>query len=374
MVWAVQGRSRSCRRAADACAARAAAAAAVLAGVLTIILTSAAGARDAGDRPLGAAPIAPPGLSAETYLAPAAAVGRDSVAPFAPHINPPGELRAALGVGQAGKPALWRIQGPKGAVWIFGSVHALPEGTDWRRPLLLRALERAEVVFFETPMDAEAGRVMSATAAADALLPADQKLSDLLSEEGRSLFEAWIGQAPLLRETFERLRPWAAAMSMGADKVGAADGAPGFWMEQRRGVDPQLGLVAAQSGKELRFFKSAADQMRVISGMALSDQVELLESSLRYADDTELMSGLVGDWLVGDLTALERRIYEGPSQMPPGVRVALLDERNIDWARDIHAFLDEGGEALVVGGAAHFVGPGNVLELLAEKGWEIERF
>lgn len=371
------GQSRNRARAARGEWRRAGVAAAVAAGLAAASAAEpqTAAASDEQPRQPGAAALAPAYPGQKAPLAPPPRATRDSVAPFAPHVAPAPNLRARLGVGRAGAPAIWRVRGPKGAVWIFGSVHALPEGADWRRPALMRALARADVVYFETPINAKAGREMTATALQNAYLPQGQSLGDLLSEEGRALFQAWIDEAPQLRRQFERLRPWAAAFSLGAGEVGGGtDNAPGLWMDSRRGVDPQLALIAAQSGKELRYFKSASDQIRVLSDMPEADQIELLEASLSTAEDAELTSALVGSWLTGDVEGLEKLVFEGPHRLPRGAEEALLDKRNIDWARDIDAFLKEGGDALVIGGAAHFVGPGNVLELLVGKGWTVERF
>ena len=47
-------------------------------------------------------------------------------------------------------PALWKIAGPKGEVFLFGSFHLLPADVTWRTPAVESALNEAEVVVFET--------------------------------------------------------------------------------------------------------------------------------------------------------------------------------------------------------------------------------
>jgi uncharacterized protein len=37
-------------------------------------------------------------------------------------------------------PAIWKIDGPAGDVYLFGSIHILPKGFQWRRPELEAAL------------------------------------------------------------------------------------------------------------------------------------------------------------------------------------------------------------------------------------------
>ncbi len=60
----------------------------------------------------------------------------------------------ALALGQAhGQPATWTVHGPRGEVLLFGSVHLLPGGLDWRPPALNRALGVADDLWFELPLD-----------------------------------------------------------------------------------------------------------------------------------------------------------------------------------------------------------------------------
>ena len=47
-------------------------------------------------------------------------------------------------------PALWEVRGPSGeAGWLFGTIHALPDGTRWRTPVLERVLEQADLLVVE---------------------------------------------------------------------------------------------------------------------------------------------------------------------------------------------------------------------------------
>src|SRR5690606_11481929 len=50
----------------------------------------------------------------------------------------------------APSPALWEVSDPQGARgWLFGTIHALPDGADWRTPALEAALDRAKLLVVE---------------------------------------------------------------------------------------------------------------------------------------------------------------------------------------------------------------------------------
>ena len=51
------------------------------------------------------------------------------------------------------QPAMWTVHGPRGEVILFGSVHLLPAGLDWRPTALGDALTHADDLWFELPID-----------------------------------------------------------------------------------------------------------------------------------------------------------------------------------------------------------------------------
>src|SRR5579864_3313348 len=50
-------------------------------------------------------------------------------------------------------PALWTVHGAKGTAYLFGSVHVLPSGLNWKFPTLLAAMKRSDTFVFEIPLD-----------------------------------------------------------------------------------------------------------------------------------------------------------------------------------------------------------------------------
>ncbi len=342
-------------------AARTGAAAALIA----LAIGAAAEASDARFTAKRAAPGAQP---ERVYLAPAIDPSKSAAAPRAPHLAPAPTLKGATA---RPRPALWRLADHDSVVWIFGSVHALPEGLAWRRPELLKAFRRADVYYFETDMTAAGAREMARAGQEGAVVTTGAPLSAKLSDDARARLDRLADAHGFDPKVFDRMRPWAAAMAIGAVvKAGTR-------VEHGRGVDAQLLAAAIQTGKEIRAFKSARDQIAVLTAMPEPDQIAFFETSLAEVEASLATEDnvLLAAWLAGDLAALERRIFEGPLAMPPGVRERMLDERNVYWALAIERFLDnEAGVALVIGGAAHFAGPGNVIELLRSKGRRVQRY
>ncbi|RZA19315.1 MAG: hypothetical protein EOP02_19090, partial [Proteobacteria bacterium] len=49
------------------------------------------------------------------------------------------------------QPAMWRISDEDSQVWLFGSVHAFNARVKWRTAAFNRALNAADLVYFEMP-------------------------------------------------------------------------------------------------------------------------------------------------------------------------------------------------------------------------------
>jgi hypothetical protein len=103
------------------------------------------------------------------------------------------------------------------------------------------------------------------------------------------------------------------------------------------------------------------------------DGKEWLVSSLEEFDQTDrVVHCLIESWKAGDLAKLEA--FAELSEMSPELEKAFLTDRNIDWANKLSANdwkLDSKGNYLIVVGALHLVGEGNLLQLLKEKGFNV---
>ena len=80
---------------------------------------------------------------------------------------------------------------------------------------------------------------------------------------------------------------------------------------------------------------------------------------------------LVKNWHQGNLAGLERHVEEGKKF--PKLHKAILEDRNRNWIPQIEEFLKEDKNVLVIVGAAHLAGEYGLLNLLTEKGYELER-
>ena len=268
---------------------------------------------------------------------------------------------------QVDAPALWRIAGPKGNVFLFGSFHLLPADVKWRTPAVESALNEAAVVVFETDFaGAQDSRVSQALIAKYGFLPPGQTLRSVLSTSTNTELEKTATDLEIPPPSLAPLRPWLAALTLGLQ----------FAIHQ--GFDPSNGVEqlvitsAKASGKSLRTLETNESQLRVFADLTREQEVELLTVTLRQVRETpKMLEDMLTAYRKGDLAALERTLNIGFDDFP-ALRKRILKDRHDKWLPQIENMIADGRTHLIIVGAAHLVGPDSVIVMLRAKGVKVE--
>ena len=276
-----------------------------------------------------------------------------------------------LPAGAWAKPPIWTVHGRGATVVLFGSVHILPPGADWRPEALTQALAEADELWFEVPIDDAALLDVSRMALAKGMLPEGRDLADMLSDKGKARLRRAETELHLPGSALERLRPWLAELTIGEADY-ARDGAT-----PDQGVERQLAGAAPQASRHA--FETAAQQIAMFAGQPEPVQVASLEDTLRdLDDDPDQWRRLIDAWLKGDMKALEKEGLEELRRDSPQMFKALLTDRNAAWLATLSERLNgppENGRPariVVVVGVGHLVGPGGVPALLRAKGFRVD--
>lgn len=266
---------------------------------------------------------------------------------------------------QQGEPALWRISDADSEIWLFGSVHMLKPDLDWRGPRMEAAFAAAEEFVTETDTGAEAA--FPALVTAYGALPAGETVSAKLEPSDAARMRRAARDLNLDFGAFDRRRPWLAALQISAARATRLGRRP------EAGVEAVLSAEARARGLATWHFESPEDQIRVLADMAEEDQIALLLSVL---DETGVgareTDALDRAWAAGNVAALTARLSAEAAAMDPDVREAILFERNRAWADRIEARLQGSGRTFIAVGAAHLVGEDSVVDLLRDRGLDVE--
>lgn len=275
-------------------------------------------------------------------------------------------------------PALWKIDGERGDVYLFGSIHILPPGLEWRSAELDRALNLADKIHFEVDIDrAQDQAVMRDLIIRLGLLPQDKSLRNMLAAEHRTKLETMAREVGLPVEAFDRMRPWLAAITLttlNAAKQMAGSGGrdkPGAIAEQG-GVDMHLWTWGKANSKPLGTLETVESQIELFANLSGEQEVQFLVMTL---NETSRMPAIVDDmlkaWQGGDTRRIDG-MMNADIDMFPALRKALFDDRHAAWLPQIEAMLADGQDHVVVVGTAHLVGRGSIIEMLRAKGVKVE--
>jgi len=268
---------------------------------------------------------------------------------------------------QVDAPALWRIAGPKGNVFLFGSFHLLPADVKWRTPAVESALNEAAVVVFETDFaGAQDSRVSQALIAKYGFLPPGQTLRSVLSTSTNTELEKTATDLEIPPPSLAPLRPWLAALTLGLQFAIHQ----GF--DPSNGVEQQVITSAKASGRSLGTLETNESQLRVFADLTREQEVELLTVTLRQVRETpKMLEDMLTAYRKGDLAALERTLNIGFDDFP-ALRKRILKDRHDKWLPQIENMIADGRTHLIIVGAAHLVGPDSVIVMLRAKGVKVE--
>lgn len=266
----------------------------------------------------------------------------------------------------AARPPVWIVRDADSTILLFGSVHILPPGLDWRPPELNQAIAQADDLWFEVPFDEAAQLEAQRAALASGMMPEGEKMSDLLSNKGRKRLAATAESLGLSVEQLDRLRPWFAELTISAAIYQRAGG------EGADGVERQLSASAPASAQR-RAFETPEEQIGFFAKAAVKDQVASLEETLKEAADAEgQYKELVDAWMKADTRALDREAVQPLRKASPALYATLVTERNARWTQDIIQRLHGSGHTVIVVGVGHLVGKDSVPNRLRALGVDVQ--
>src|SRR5882762_6052868 len=284
-----------------------------------------------------------------------------SLAALSLALSPPATRDAAA---QADAPALWRVAGSKGSVFLFGSFHLLPADVKWRTPAVESALKGAAVVVFET--DFAGAQDPQALIAKYGLLPPGQTLHSVLPGSTRAELERTATDLRIPPSSLAPLRPWLAALTLGVQFAVSQ----GF--DPNKGVEQQVMTWAKAGGKGLTSLETNESQLRVFADLTREQEIALLAVTLRQVREMpKMLSAMLAAYRKGDLVALERALNVGLDDFPM-LRKRILKDRHEKWLPQIERMIADGRTHMIIVGAAHLVGPDSVIAMLRARGVKVE--
>ena len=260
---------------------------------------------------------------------------------------------------------MWLVEDDDTRIYLLGTMHALPAGTDWDEGAVGKAIASADELVLELSPEqlAAVGAEFQRLAPRTAPLPIDKRLPAPALAAYRKLEESGGGQ-PFGGDALD---DWAVMVVMGQRVAQTARLLPSY------GVETGLTAQFQSTGKPIAGLETARQQLMLFETLDAATQRALLTKAAAGADRAVVeVDALTAAWARGDVRALEAMINEDVDAVP-AARAAVITTRNRHWSEWAKARMDKPGVVLVAVGAGHLVGADGLPALLEAKGLRVTR-
>jgi len=257
------------------------------------------------------------------------------------------------------KPFLWKADKDGATTWLFGTIHIGVDAAADLPPWVGQRLDAAPVFVMEADTS-DVGALAQALQRHDG--------GSLRNDLGPAYWEKLEGAiGAKLAAGFDGMKPFAVMTLLIAKDL-----------PMTPPMDGVLSDRAKAAGKPVRYLETALDQLALIDPWMSTADIKALLDNRELARTTTLE--MLAAYRAGDERAMgamfeDQRLWLAAGRKPetfPAYVDALLARRNRAWVPKLEELHAAGG-AFVAVGAGHLVGPKNVLDLLAERGFTVTR-
>lgn len=305
-------------------------------------------------------------MAAAVAFAPARALGQDAPAAAAPATTASAQATRTIVPARGSGPTLWVVRDADSTLYLFGTVHMLRPDTPWGTERVQAAFASADELWLEVANVDDQAAVLPLIQRYG--LSPERTLSSRLTEtELTQLAEAAtaMGMPPA---ALDRMQPWLAGLTLAMAPLSRAGYQPDS------GVEMILKSWAQSQGKPVRGLETLEQQIGFLATQSEATQLASLRTVLEdYETATTQLDQMVAAWARGDQRTLQRLSVDEMKAQSIYLYDAMLVRRNADWAGQIDDMLDGSGTAFIAVGAAHLTGDDSVIEMLGERGINVQR-
>jgi uncharacterized protein YbaP (TraB family) len=267
----------------------------------------------------------------------------------------------------AARPALWEVTDQDTTIYLFGTIHLLPDNYTWRTPAIDKAIASSSTLYVETIVDPKDPKPLIAAMRSLGYSNGLPPLADRIDPAKRPLLEAAIAKSGIPRAYFDKMETWAAAFTL----LGVQYQEIGLGGEN--GPEQTLRDAFGAAGKPVGQLETNAEQLGFFDVLPENAQRSLLEGAIESpttatADFSEMLRG----WASGDVDAIAKTFNHDLADTPD-LRAILLDKRNANWSRWIEQRMTKPGVVFMAVGAGHLAGGDSVQSLLQRDGYHVRR-
>ena len=273
---------------------------------------------------------------------------------------------------------LWQVTNAQMArkgvnLHLFGSIHVGKADFYPLHPLIETEFRNADHLVFEIDPAVAASPQVAMNVQRRGMLPTGQRLQEVVSVATYTNLQLVLANLGIPEASVLNFKPWLLALLLtnvqsSAMGYSADDGLEMYFTDHK---SPHSSILELESmEQQLSMLDSLNPEIFLTYTIneirSSSEQLDELVNAWRCADKEKLAALLFAD--LENVKKLPAREQELVRELYKG----MFTERNLVMAKGIEDFIDVGsGSYFVVIGAGHLVGPGSVVELLQNQGYQV---
>ena len=264
-------------------------------------------------------------------------------------------------------PALWEVSDPDTTIYLFGTIHLLPNGYQWESPKIEQAVEKSDQLYVETIVDPDHPQGIVAALNSIGYASGLPPLADRIAPAKRPLLEAAIAKTGIARPAWDKMKTWTAAFILLGVQYN------GLGLQGESGPELTLRHEFAAAGKPVGQLETNAEQLGFFNDLPASAQRSLLEGAVESPQAMgKEFNQMLDAWAKGDVGGIATTFNQDLSDTPELMN-ALLKQRNANWKGWIERRLASPGTVLLAVGAGHLAGSDSVISMLNKDGYRVHR-
>jgi uncharacterized protein len=265
-------------------------------------------------------------------------------------------------------PALWEVSDPDTKIYLFGTIHLLPDNYQWRTAKFDEALAGSQQLVVETIVDQKnPAKLMAAMASLAFNTPNLPPLADRVPAGRRAALAAAIKKSGFPPQALDRMETWAAAFILLGNQF------RDLGLKGDAGVEAVLRNTFTSEGKSIDELETNVQQLSFFDKLPEAAQRQLLDGAIDASEEMKKdFRGMLAAWSRGDVEGIART-FNRDLAASPDLQEALLKRRNANWSKWIEQRMTEPGAVFIAVGAGHLAGRDSVIELLKHDGYNVRR-
>lgn len=263
--------------------------------------------------------------------------------------------------------SLWRVSKGTHTLFIGGTVHVLRK-TEYPLPAAFdNAFAQSSKLVFETDIAATEDPAFGQQMMQRLMYADGRSLKDGLTPTVYRQLEKFCTDRGVPIAMFQQMRPPVVVMTLmmlELQRLGISDA----------GVDSHYFQRARAEHKAVGELETATEQLDFLAKLGEGREDDFVRYSLNEMQQLEpLMRELTQAWRQGNQAKMASLSLDDMRKEFPNMYQQLLVSRNQHWLPRIEAMLNDPGTEMVLVGALHLVGDDGVLQMLRDRGYQIEQ-